>query len=320
MYRFLLWANVAPSEHLKLLGGSAAVGRWEVPMAVQLEPVGEVLDQQGLRQWTALVNMSASGYRFVEYKYIKLREDGDVQWETCHRDLMVVPGAEFKFDDGTFNEPPAPPHPLRLRGPPIPAPAPGKRVCICGSSVAAGFWAQEDHGWAHTLATVLEERYHYQTVNVAVHRYSTSRLLQDFQRLVASLKPDIVVIALSLANEGLSWRPMQEWEEVSLNFKNGMRQLLHEVDKIGAKAVLGDVYPNSGYHHIQQVSLLQDAHKFLASQNVPVLDWEAALDDGHGRWRDGLMEDAGHPNSAGHEKMFQAIDLTVFRPDELLFP
>mmetsp|Transcript_758 Transcript_758/g.1420 ORF Transcript_758/g.1420 Transcript_758/m.1420 type:complete len:327 (-) Transcript_758:228-1208(-) len=326
MYRFLVWANVAPSEHLQLIGGATAVGGWDVPKAVQMNPISGVSDELGYRQWAASVNVSEHGYRYVEYKYIKLREDGDIQWENClNRNFMAVPGATFEFDDGKFNEPLALPDPqLAPRGPTVPPPpAGGKRVAICGSSVAAGSWAFQDQGWAWILARALEERYNHQTVNVAVHGYDTQHLLKDFQRLVASQKPDYVVIGLSVANEGLSWKPMEEWEAVSLSFKNGIRQLLLEIKQIGAQAVLGDVYPNGDYAHEKQLHLLKDAHEFLASQNVPVLSWLGPLDDGHGRWRDGLMNDPAHPNSHGHRKMFEAIDLSIFAPGEhksLLLP
>ncbi|CAE7874015.1 unnamed protein product [Symbiodinium necroappetens] len=252
------------SEQLKLIGGATAVGGWELPKAIELFPVhGGTADELGLRRWTATVNLSDHGHRYFEYKYIKLGEDGSVEWEDTpfNRNLMAVPGVDFDVDDGEFGKLPLPPDLPGPRSPGIPAPQPGGlRVAICGSSVAAGAHAEEDQGWAWLLAKSLEAQFGHQTLNVAVHGYNTERLLQDFTRLVASQKPDMVVISLSLANEGLSWKEEDEWDAVAASFKNGIRELLRETEKIGATAVLGGVYPNGDYKHPKQLVLLQAGH------------------------------------------------------------
>ncbi|CAL1126809.1 unnamed protein product, partial [Cladocopium goreaui] len=90
--------------------------------------------------------------------------------------------------------------------------------------------------------------------------------------------------------------------------------LLAEVEAIEASAVLGDVYPHDAYTSRLQQKLLQDTHRMLLNTSVPLLRWLPALDDGQGRWHRDHMEDAGHPNSLGHQVMFEAIDLSMFDP------
>jgi len=50
----------------------------------------------------------------------------------------------------------------------------------------------------------------------------------------------------------------------------------------------------------------------MKTWGVPIFDWLAALDDGRGRWREGLWFDHAHPNSEGHRRMFESIDLSLF--------
>eukprot|EP00435_Cladocopium_sp_Y103_P003676 s1749_g1.t1 len=52
----------------------------------------------------------------------------------------------------------------------------------------------------------------------------------------------------------------------------------------------------------------------LINTSVPLLSWLPTLDNGQGRWQRDHMEDEGHPNSLGHQVMFEAIDLSIFDP------
>lgn len=312
MYSFFVTAHLSSQQRLALCGGADVLGGWDVLKAVQLRPVVSREDT-GFQNWTASINMSSMGYRYFEYRYIKFLEDGRVYWEAMkfNRNLLVVPEVNYTLHDGEFGAPP-PPARRGPRGPALPAPR-AWRVAICGSSVAFGWRAHADQGWAARLAEALQ-RYGHQTVNVAVHGYTTQKTRADFQRLVASMKPDVVVIGLSLANEGLSWKSARLWRAVARSFQNGIRGLLAEVEAIEASAVLGDVYPHDAYTSRLQQKLLQDTHRMLLNTSVPLLRWLPALDDGQGRWHRDHMEDAGHPNSLGHQVMFEAIDLSMFDP------
>lgn len=318
MYSFFLTAQLSsPSQRLALCGGAHVLGGWDVMKAVQLHPVRNPREDAGacvqnVQNWTVSVNMSSMGYRYFEYRYIKFLEDGHVAWEAMkfNQNLLVVPEVNYTLHDGNFGAPPAQ---RGLRGPTLPAPR-AWRVAICGSSVAFGWRAAGDRGWAQLLAEALQLRYGHQIVNVAVHGYTTQKTRADFQRLVASIRPDVVVIGLSLANEGLSWKSARLWRVTARSFQNGIRGLLREVEAIQASPVLGDVYPHDAYVSRLQRQLLQDTHRMLLNTSVPLLRWLPALDDGQGRWQRDHMEDAGHPNSLGHQVMFEAIDLSMFDP------
>ncbi|CAJ1414361.1 unnamed protein product [Effrenium voratum] len=118
MLSFVLLAHVAPDAQLARLGGATAVGGWNLSQAVSLTPSGR-------NRWTAEVNVSAHGFRYFEYKYVKLKEDHTEEWEHTifNRNLLSVPFVDFTVDDGAFAKPlPPPPNQLGMRGPPLPRP------------------------------------------------------------------------------------------------------------------------------------------------------------------------------------------------------
>lgn len=180
MYSFFVTAHLSSQQRLALCGGADVLGGWDVLKAVQLRPVVSREDT-GFQNWTASINMSSMGYRYFEYRYIKFLEDGRVYWEAMkfNRNLLVVPEVNYTLHDGEFGAPP-PPARRGPRGPALPAPR-AWRVAICGSSVAFGWRAHADQGWAARLAEALQ-RYGHQTVNVAVHGYTTQKTRADFQR------------------------------------------------------------------------------------------------------------------------------------------
>jgi hypothetical protein len=50
----------------------------------------------------------------------------------------------------------------------------------------------------------------------------------------------------------------------------------------------------------------------MLTWGVPVLNWLDNLDNGQGHWRDNISFDPAHPNSKGHQLMYEAIDLNIF--------
>lgn len=84
---------------------------------------------------------------------------------------------------------------------------------------------------------------------------------------------------------------------------------------IGAHVMLGGVYPNQRYTE-KEYTLLKEVHEELKSwktkYSIDVFDFMTNLDDGTGKWQEGLYADFIHPNDKGHELMYHNIDLNLF--------
>eukprot|EP00189_Rhodosorus_marinus_P003664 CAMPEP_0113957356 /NCGR_PEP_ID=MMETSP0011_2-20120614/2725_1 /TAXON_ID=101924 /ORGANISM="Rhodosorus marinus" /LENGTH=278 /DNA_ID=CAMNT_0000967911 /DNA_START=120 /DNA_END=956 /DNA_ORIENTATION=- /assembly_acc=CAM_ASM_000156 len=117
-------------------------------------------------------------------------------------------------------------------------------IGILGSSVARGFCASSCLGWSAMLKDALQNQFGYSTVNMSVAGADVETTLQTFDRFVPRCKPDILIISLSLGNEGIFLCPPSQRKRVQMRFENGIRELIAKTVEIGARPVLGGVYPN----------------------------------------------------------------------------
>ena len=99
--------------------------------------------------------------------------------------------------------------------------------------------------------------------------------------------------------------------------------------------ILGSVYPNQ-YYEKMHYEIIKETNEILSSSNfplkllfhnkntnknslnegvpfqqsysIPIIDFLTPLDDGSGKWREGLWIDPAHPNSSGHRSMYRAVE------------
>ena len=135
--------------------------------------------------------------------------------------------------------------------------------------------------------------------------------IERFFEYVAPKSPTLVVIGLGLWNE----RVNQRGRKAVLSLLSGLLELVGLCRAIGAHVVLGGVYPNQKYTE-KEYKLLKETHSELQTWKrkfgVDVLDFLTNLDDGTGKWKEGLYSDFIHPNDIGHELFFKNIDLSIF--------
>lgn len=324
MYRFEIVARTQTGESIALVGSTPELGLWEIAKCVPLRTSGECYPLW----WTDTEidlqppSQSAEQHR-AEYKYLLLSADGRVKWEALgmNRWVPIDPEARFKtivVDDGAFGY--LQPEPFGYIQESVAEISPnqscsGLKIAVIGSSVALGYKAWRLKGWSWLLAQTLQQKYGHQLVNVSELGANVTRTIERFALAIGPEKPDVVIIALSLGNEGLAYCAPHERRAVQRRFESGLQQVVKMTRELGAYPILGAVYPHGDYgpeHHW----LLWDTHKRMMSWGVPILDWLAALDNGRGRWKQGISFDPSHPNTLGHRLMYEAIDLNLFEIDK----
>lgn len=195
-----------------------------------------------------------------------------------------------------------------------------KEVVVLGSSVAAGSGASPlSQAWAYRLQNLLENQapvvpgshVGWQVNNASVAGDNTQRTLSRFQTDVATAHTDanIVVIALSLANEGL--QGASDPQAVYDSFKNGVTQIIGRCRTEGFYPVISLVYPNEAYS-LNEYAYVKRMNLLINTWDLPSINSLGAIDDGSGQWAPGNFYDPGHPNSSGHAEMFYAIVPSLF--------
>eukprot|EP01090_Pellita_catalonica_P010953 TRINITY_DN22414_c0_g1_i1.p1 TRINITY_DN22414_c0_g1~~TRINITY_DN22414_c0_g1_i1.p1 ORF type:complete len:201 (-),score=36.02 TRINITY_DN22414_c0_g1_i1:5-607(-) len=187
-----------------------------------------------------------------------------------------------------------------------------RRLIILGSSVAKGSRAKNNHGWAYLLAQKLRPQ-NWVCQNFAVGGFDTKKTLERYHKInIAALKPEIVIIGLSISNEGV----FDKGEAIIAEYLKGLEALVAAINAIPAKCILGGVYPNTRYNTTQKEYLVRvdaEVKKWEAEGKIHgMIDFMGAVGDSCGHWRAGTSFNAGHPNDKGHAMMCSAINLSLF--------
>ncbi|KAL3899453.1 MAG: hypothetical protein SGPRY_012637 [Prymnesium sp.] len=153
-------------------------------------------------------------------------------------------------------------------------------ILLLGSSVAAGMLrglCSSPHGSWSQLLSERVRAHGLRMANFAVMSAGTSECLIDLHSATARCSPAVVIISLSLKNEGLveAANDSAAWL-VANRFLDGMRLLVSAVEAIGARPFLCGVYPNNKYerHHVRQ---LRRVNKEMAEWGYPYMCGAACL-------------------------------------------
>lgn len=197
---------------------------------------------------------------------------------------------------------------------------PPQEVVVLGSSVASGTGASpQSDGWAYRMENLLENQapvapdshFIWHVENASVGGDNTTLVRNRFTNDISNPRrgADMVLVSLSLANEGLlgSSNPQAVFD----SFKSGLTQIVTRCRAEGFYPILSLCYPQNlytpaEYAQVRRMNLL------LNSWDLPSINFLGAIDDGSGHWNPGQFADDGHPNSSGHAEMFSSIVPTLF--------
>ena len=113
-----------------------------------------------------------------------------------------------------------------------------RKILVFGSSVAYGYGSPTFNGWARRLAAALAPR-GYTMVNKSIGGNKTTDLIGRFYADVVPENPGIVILGLSLANEGLLGIYK---EAVYTQYITNMRRLVAMCREMGYKVIVTGVY------------------------------------------------------------------------------
>lgn len=194
-------------------------------------------------------------------------------------------------------------------------PAAPRRIVILGSSTANGAGASSySASWAGLLTKALASR-GVQVINRSISGANTEASLLRFDRDVAPLKPDFVVLATSPTNEWI----YQLRHEAADRYLANTRDLLQKVARLGAVAVLAAPSArNGGDADLGEV--VHRLHNRLERLGAPMVDFLGPVEDCCARYLPGLSTDGIHMNDEGHLALFDSTVLGLFEEKGLSAP
>lgn len=188
------------------------------------------------------------------------------------------------------------------------------RICIWGDSITWGATDHEKEGWANRLRHYFynESDEDLSVYNVGISGDNSDDLMKRFEVECIAREPDVIIFAIgtndsqyveSKDNPRVS---LKKYEENLQNLIDIAKKHSTKIGFIGlTKVVENKVMPipwsPTKYYDNENVKLYDDKLKEVVSKNnLPYLYMFDLLEDEE-------LEDGLHPNSNGHEKMFQRI-------------
>ena len=188
-----------------------------------------------------------------------------------------------------------------------------KRICIFGDSIARGGIDRERGGWVNRLRKHIESSNHDARVyNLGVSGGTTDDLLERFSVEAKAREPEIIIFAIGINDA--SFRKSLNGSYVPLEkFKNSLEILKQKADVFTKKVVFVGITKvdenkttpipwnmDASYKNKDIQEYNQAIKDFCEKNNLPFIEMYGLLGKED-------LEDGLHPNSAGHEKMFQKI-------------
>lgn len=199
---------------------------------------------------------------------------------------------------------------------------------IFGDSIAYGCYDSAG-GWAQRIGNFLQHRYlagkepEIFTYNLSTHSQTTADILA---RLEAEIKPrlfrdwksegDIIIFAVGLNDSAFVHSKNDNWVNFN-NFKNNIKELVVKASKFSKRIIFVGLAPvdqaivdpmpfdlDKSYREIEikrYDSALRELAKNFGAGYIPIYDKFVAAD--HKK----LLHDGAHPNSAGHQLIFETV-------------
>ena len=188
-------------------------------------------------------------------------------------------------------------------------------VTFFGSSVCRGAGAEEHHGYGWQL-------FHNGAIDTIKYKYFNASTggdntikVEKEDRLLKKLyptTPDIVVIGLSLANEGIMTPENDNGrEQIVEQFRTRLLALADSLNSQGIKPIIVNCYAQS--HFIKShYDFTKKMNRIINTWKYPSINVLGTIDDLEGKWVEGYLSDPGHPNTSGHKEMSYAIVPSLF--------
>jgi len=188
-------------------------------------------------------------------------------------------------------------------------------ITFFGSSVCRGAGAEDYHGYGwQFFNNGAIDTIQYKYFNASTGGDNTIKVEKEdrISKRLLPTDPDIVVIGLSLANEGImNARNDNGREQIVEQFRSRLLALADSFSSMGIKPVIVNCYAQSFFTR-SHYDCTKKMNRIINTWKYPSINVLGAIDDLEGKWVEGYVRDAGHPNTAGHREMSYTIVPTMF--------
>jgi|SRR3989344_1772791 len=186
-------------------------------------------------------------------------------------------------------------------------------ICIFGDSIVWGAWDPIGGGWVSRLRSYIENKeLDIETYNLGVSGDNINNLLQRFEVEAKAREPKLIIISIG-TNDSQYLNKKGNYQVSPKDFETNLKKLINlskkftnniilltpsNVDETKTKPI---PWNKQKYYDNENLKLFRDIIKqFCEKSNISVIDMLDLLNNNE--FYDGL-----HPNSKGHQKIFEVV-------------
>ena len=190
------------------------------------------------------------------------------------------------------------------------------KISMMGSSVAFGYGATLNHGYAYQYNQLLQQRFanniglNWALSNISIGGNTTVDLLNRWDTDLLNDGSKYVIYALSLANEGVLSTGQVAYDQ----FKKNLLILIDKAKSVGKIPIIANNYSNF-YYNSTHYAFINQINLVINELDLASINLLGNIDDGTGKWPTSPINyqfDTAHPNDAGHAEMTLAIVPSLF--------
>lgn len=188
-----------------------------------------------------------------------------------------------------------------------------KTICLFGDSITWGAWDPERGGWGARLRSYFEtNNIEVNVFNCGVSGDNTEDLLQRFKVEASAREPNIIILSIGI-NDSQYVNSKDNPRIPIKKFQNNLQKLVNQakyfttriifigLTKVDESKTMPIPWDTVKFYDMDNVSEYNFAlKKFCQNNKLLFIDMLDLLDDTD-------LEDGLHPNSYGHQKIFERI-------------
>jgi len=196
----------------------------------------------------------------------------------------------------------------------------GRRIAVFGSSVANGTGDElGKEGYTGRLRAMLAPKWEVlnqsrggDNTRTMAPRFAPEGEPQPNTRYLLPVKPNYVLLGLSLGNEGIrNVDTKVEKDAVFAQFEAGMKGFVERSRQNHIVPIITLCYTRMDFTEVEY-EYTRRMNLLINSWDVPSVNFLGAVDDGTGKWARGFWYDSLHPNATGHDELTTTFVPTLF--------
>lgn len=186
-----------------------------------------------------------------------------------------------------------------------------KVIAFFGSSVCKGSGDEDSLGYAGRFAQRMDTSL-WKYINISKGGDNTIKITRRLNTDLYPLRPNYVVIGLSLSNEGIATPQTDEGRNrIFERFRTGVLRIADSIRCHGTIPIFTNCYARNSFTE-EQYLLTRRMNAIINEWPVPSINLLGTINNGFGGWAKGYEANDGHPNRYGHEEMSRAFVPTLF--------